>query len=149
MKAFIIAILTLVVTAGSISTTHAEGTEDKLVAVVHAENKIAKIGKATLKAMYLGQSSFWDNDVRVKPYNRAHAGPAGKLFFKNVLGMAPSRYRHHWQKLQLSGQGVEPDIVGTAATLAAKVASSPGAVGYILASEASALDSRVRVIPIE
>jgi len=78
-----------------------------------------------------------------------HDGAAGKPFFRDVLGMVPSRYRHTWQKQQLSGQGVEPEVVGTAAGLVAKVASNPGAIGYILDSERAAADSRVRLIPLE
>ena len=148
MKAFFLACFVFALT-WSFAAPRAQGTPDKLVAIVNAENKITKIPKSTLKAMYLGQTSFWGNDVRVRPYNRTPAGSVGKLFFKNVLGMAPSRYRHHWQKLQLSGQGVEPDVVGTAAALVGKVAGTPGAVGYIFESEASAVDSRVRVVPIE
>ena len=65
------------------------------------------------------------------------------------LGMTPARYRYTWQKQQLSGQGVEPEVIGTAASLVAKVAASAGAVGYILESEAEAADARVRLIPLE
>jgi ABC-type phosphate transport system substrate-binding protein len=152
MKAFILACFAFAVMAWSPAVPRAQGKPekvDKLVAVVHADNKITKVAKSSVKAMFLGQTTFWANDVRVKPYNRTHTGAAGKLFFKNILGMAPSRYRHHWQKLQLSGQGVEPDVVGTAAALVGKVAASPGAIGYMLESEASAIDSRVKLVPIE
>ena len=149
MKVLLLTCLVFAVTVWSPGTPHAEVKSDKLVAVVHAENKVTKITKSTLKAIYLGQTSFWKSEVRVKPFNRTHGGAVGKLFFKNILGMAPSRYRHHWQKLQLSGQGVEPDIVATPAALVEKIAGSQGAIGYILESEASTMDSRVRVVPIE
>src|SRR5678816_1224254 len=86
-----------------------------LVLVVHADNKVAGIDRATLRNIYLGRITFWADDVRVKPYNRVHDGAAGKPFFRDVLGMTPARYRYTWQKQQLSGQGVEPEVVGTAA----------------------------------
>jgi ABC-type phosphate transport system substrate-binding protein len=130
-------------------TTVAQPRQARLVLVVHAENKIAQIDRTALRNIYLGLTTFWANDIRVKPYNRIHDGASGKLFFREVLGMTPARYRYTWQKQQLSGQGVEPEVVGSAANLVARVASNAGAIGYILDSEAGAADSRVRLIPLE
>jgi len=121
----------------------------RLVLVVNAENKVARVDRTTLRSMYLGLTTFWDKDLRVKPYNRVHESAAGRPFFRDVLGMTPARYRHTWQKQQLSGQGVEPEVVATAAGLVAKVASNAGAIGYLLDTEAGAADSRVRLIPLE
>ncbi|HWO19879.1 MAG TPA: hypothetical protein VNO30_13930 [Kofleriaceae bacterium] len=121
----------------------------RLVLVVHAENTISRLDRSTLKNMYLGLTTFWVGSVRVRPYNRVHEGAAGKPFFRDVLGMTPARYRHTWQKHQLSGQGVEPEVVATAASLVAKVAANAGAIGYILDSESGAADARVRLIPLE
>ena len=129
--------------------TVAETGKTRIVVVVHAANKIGRIDKSRLRNIYLGLTTFWDDDVRVKPYNRIHDGTIGKPFFRDVLGMTPARFRHSWQKQQLSGQGVEPEIVATAANLVTKVASSAGAIGYILESETAAADSRVRLIPLE
>ena len=121
----------------------------RLVLVVHAYNTIGRLDKGVLRNMYLGLTTFWANQVRVRPYNRAHDGAAGKPFFRDVLGMTPARYRHSWQKQQLSGQGVEPEVVATAASVVAKVAANAGAIGYILDSESGAADARVRLIPLE
>jgi ABC-type phosphate transport system substrate-binding protein len=129
--------------------TIAEPRRVRIVLVVNAENKIGQIDKSSLRSIYLGLTTFWQNDTRVKPYNRVHGGAIGKPFFRDVLGMTPARYRYGWQKQQLSGQGVEPEIVASAATLVAKVAASAGAIGYILDSEPIAADARVRLIPLE
>jgi ABC-type phosphate transport system substrate-binding protein len=141
--------LALLLLAMSAPATIAQTPPARLVIVVNAENKVSRIDKATLRNMYLGQTTFWVNDIRVKPYNRVHDGAIGKPFFRDVLGMTPARYRHTWQNKQLSGQGVEPEVVATAANIVAKVAASAGGIGYILESEAGAADSRVRLIPLE
>ena len=120
-----------------------------LVLVVHADNPVARLDRRTLRAIYLGLTTFWARDLRVRPYHRPHDGAAGKPFFRDVLGMTPARYRHTWQKQQLSGQGVEPEVVPTAAGMVARVAASAGAIGYILDSESAVADSRVRLIPLE
>jgi len=129
--------------------TAAQPRPARLVLVVHAENKVDHLQRSTLRNIYLGLTTFWDSDLRVKPYNRVHDGPAGKPFFRDVLGMTPARYRYTWQKQQLSGQGVEPEVVGSAASLVAKVGANTGAIGYILDSEAGAADSHVRLLPLE
>lgn len=121
----------------------------RLVIVVHAENKIGRLARSDLRNLYLGLTTYWPGEIRVKPYNRVHDGATGKPFFRDVLGMTPARYRHTWQKRQLSGQGVEPEVVGSATALVAKVAASTGAIGYMLESEAAAADSRVRLIPLD
>jgi ABC-type phosphate transport system substrate-binding protein len=143
----VLALLVLAVTAAPPAA--AQSKQARLVLVVHAENQVSRIDRGTLRNIYLGLTTFWQNDLRVRAYNRVHDGTAGKPFFRDVLGMTPARYRHTWQKQQLSGQGVEPEVVATAAGIVAKVASSPGAIGYILASEAGAADGRVRLIPLE
>lgn len=145
--ALALALFALVMTAAPV--TVAETKPARLVLVVHAANKVPRIDRSSLRNMYLGLTTFWDNDVRVKPYNRVHDGSIGKPFFRDVLGMTPARYRYSWQKQQLSGQGVEPEVIASAAGLMTKVASSTGAIGYILESEAGAADSRVRLIPLE
>lgn len=139
--------LLLALPAGAKPTTEAKA--NRLVVVVNADNKIAKLERSALRSIYLGLTTFWSEDRRVKPYQRAHDGAAGKPFFRDVLGMTPARYRHTWQKQQLSGQGVEPEVIASAATLVAKVAATTGAIGYMLESEAPATDARVRLIPLE
>ena len=129
--------------------TSAQAKQARIVLVVHADNKISRIDRASLRNIYLGLTTFWPSDIRVKPYNRVHDGAVGKPFFRDVLAMTPGRYRYTWQKQQLSGQGVEPEVVASAANLVARVAASAGAIGYILDSEADAADSRVRLIPLE
>jgi len=141
-----LALLVLAVTAAPPAAAQAK--QPRLVLVVHADNTVSRLDKSTLLNIYLGLTTFWQNDLRVRPYNRVHDGAAGKPFFRDVLGMTPARYRHTWQKQQLSGKGVEPEVVATAAGLVAKVAASPGAIGYILDSETAAADPRVRLIPL-
>lgn len=128
--------------------TIAQPARPRLWAVVHVQNKLDGIDRSTMRNIYLGQATFWGNNTRIRPYNRVHDGASGRAFFRDVLGMTPGRYRHTWQKQQLSGRGVEPPIAGSPAELVASVGASAGAIGYLLDSEAAAADARVRLIPI-
>lgn len=128
----------------------AEGDAEKVLIVVNASNDVKNIDAAKLKNYYLGTLGFWDNGQRVTVFQRADDQAASKKFFSEVLRMAPSRYRHHWQTQQLSGQGVEPEVVTSAASVVSKVAAKAGAVGYILESEKAAVEgAKVRLISIE
>jgi len=145
--AFALALFVLALTAAP--ETVAQNRPARLVVVVPAENGIGRLDRITLRNIYLGLTTFWPTGVRVKPYNRVHDSASGKAFFRDVLGMTPARYRYTWQKQQLSGQGVEPEVVAGVTSLVARVAANAGAIGYILDSEAGAADSRVRLIPLD
>src|SRR6185436_13735925 len=77
-----LALLVLAMTAGT--TTRADDRPPRLVLVVHAENKTGRLDKTTLRNIYLGLTTYWSNDTRIKPYNRIHDGAAGRLFFRDV-----------------------------------------------------------------
>jgi ABC-type phosphate transport system substrate-binding protein len=149
MRSLALALALFVLATMAAPATVAQPRPARLVLVVHAKNEVKRLDRQRLRSIYLGQTTFWASDVRVKPFNRVHDSASGKPFFRDVLGMTPARYRHTWQKQQLAGQGVEPEVVATAAGLVARVASSAGGIGYILESEAGAADARVRLIPIE
>ncbi len=148
MRPLTLALALLVLAMTSAPPTVAQPRQPRLWAVVHAQNKISYIDRGVMRNIYLGQTTFWDSNVRIRPYNRVHDGASGKVFFRDVLGMTPARYRYTWQKQQLSGRGVEPPIVVAPADLVAHVGSSTGAIGYLLDSEAGAVDASVRLIPI-
>jgi ABC-type phosphate transport system substrate-binding protein len=148
MRPLPLALALFVLAMTSAPATVAQPTQPRLLAVVHAQNKIDSIDRGTMRNIYLGQTTFWANNTRIRPYNRVHDGATGKAFFRDVLGMTPGRYRHTWQKQQLSGRGVEPPINATPADVVASVGASTGAIGYLLESEAAAADARVRLIPI-
>ena len=128
----------------------AEKEGEKVLIVVNASNDVKSVDAAKLKNYYLGTLGFWENGQRVTVFQRPDDQPATKKFFAEVLRMAPSRYRHHWQTQQLSGQGVEPEVVTSAANVVSMVAAKAGAIGYILESEKAAAEgAKVRVISIE
>ena len=137
---------------GAAPAPAAEGDDkaEKILVVVHASNDVKSVDAAKVKNYYLGTLGFWENGQRVTVFQRSDTEAAGKRFFADVMRMAPSRYRHHWQTQQLSGQGVEPELVSGAAGVVAKVAGKAGGIGYILESERAAAEgAKVRVLSID
>lgn len=123
---------------------------EKVLVVVNASNDVKGVDAAMVKNFYLGSSSYWANGQRVAVFQRGEESPASKAFFSKVLKMAPSRFRHHWQTLELSGQGVAPENAGTAAAIVGKVAGKAGGIGFILESERelAAANAKVRVLEL-
>lgn len=120
--------------------------QDTLVAIVHPSNSVRAMSESEVRNIYLGRVTFWGNSLPVHAYMRPATSAAARAFLR-VLGMTPSRYRHHWQSRQLSGQGVAPSVVADLAELLTRIAGNRGAVGFALATEASA-SSTVKFVPI-
>jgi len=128
-------------------TVSAQG--DKVMAVVNARNPTAAVTAAELKNIYLGNTAFWHGVVPMKVYARPVDSAAGSTFLSSVLGMNGQRFTAHWQSRELAGQGVAPPTVDSVDELAGKIKSSPGAIGFILASEAwSTPPAGVRIIEV-
>lgn len=123
---------------------------EEVLVVVNAANDAKSIDPSAVKNFYLGTSRFWPNGQCVAVFQRGEDSAASKAFFREVLKMTPSRFRHHWQTLELSGQGVAPENAGSAASIVSKVAGTSGGIGFILESEreAAAGNAEVRVIEL-
>lgn len=126
---------------------------EKVLVVVNSSNDVKTLDATTVKNFYMGTVTYWENGQRerVAVFQRTEDSAASKAFFSKVMRMAPSRFRHHWQTQELSGQGVAPENAGSAAGTVAKVAAKAGGIGFILASEREAATSnaKVRVIELE
>lgn len=134
---------------GAAPALHGASKREVLWVVVNVEVEATKISKSDLRNLYLGRVSFLEGDIRAKVYMRSSSSKAGRAFLKDVLAMAPSRYRHHWMSRQLSGQGVAPDEAVSLEALIERVAATRGGLSYVLDSERTKVTHpRLRVIPI-
>lgn len=68
-----------------------------------------------------------------------------KQAFYNALGKSNSEYKKIWMKKKLTGNGTPPKLVANEDEMLSKVASTPGAIGFISASK---VNSSVNVILI-
>ena len=129
----------------------AQNDDVEIFLVVNAQLDLSNVSASTIKNIYLGKLNFWpETSVRAIPIQRPESSTVGRRFFKSILKMAPSRYRHQWQQRQLAGKGTAPDTISSAKTLNIVVGASKGAVAYILESEKEKItSSRVKVISLK
>lgn len=111
------------------------GGDDSVVLVINARNPSKNISSSKAKEIFLGQTAFWHGTVPIKIYARPGSTEAGKVFYSGLLKMPFSRFSKHWTSRQLAGQGVAPENVGSASSVAAKVRKNPGSISFMLKSE--------------
>jgi ABC-type phosphate transport system substrate-binding protein len=149
-SACILACLIPVILAGERPAAHGQDKRvATLVAVVHPSNKVQELGKSDLRNMYLGRRKTWSDGKPVSAYMRPPGSDAGLAFMRTILSMTPARFRHHWQSLELSGQGVTPRTLASATAVVSVVAANEGAIAFLTEAEVRRLTStRVRFIRI-
>ena len=122
------------------------GRPDVLVVLVSSRAGSDSLSREEIRNIYFGKTTFWPNNTPVRAYNRPAGSPAGRKFFRSLLGMSSGAFREHWNERQLSGGGIAPATVTSAESIVARVAGASGAIGYALESELPADVSGVRLI---
>lgn len=88
----------------------------------------------------------WPDGTAIKVFVMPDDAPLHAAFSKEKLNVFPYQLRSAWDRLVFSGTGQAPDTVASAEEMLARVASTPGAIGYLTKSKA---DSRVNVLQIK
>jgi ABC-type phosphate transport system substrate-binding protein len=123
MNRLLIAII--LVTAAAPSALCAE-----VAVIAHPSVPVEAITRAQLLDLYTGDVKEWDNGepiilIDLKPKTDV------KQTFYDYLGKSASRMKSIWMKNMLTGEGKPPESMGSQQDLLQKVASTPGAIGYV------------------
>lgn len=87
----------------------------------------------------------WPNGQPVKVFVLADDAPLHRDVAKTVLGMYPYQLRRIWDRQLFSGTGQAPTVVANEAQMLQRVATTPGAIGYVETLSAGAAVRRVEV----
>ena len=68
-----------------------------------------------------------------------------KIFYK-FLGKSPSRMKSIWMKKMLSGESDPPEAVKSEQEMVRKIASTPGAIGFVAQESASSAVKTLLII---
>jgi hypothetical protein len=87
----------------------------------------------------------WSNDRPVKVFVLPDDDPLHSKFTKTILGLFPYQLRRVWDRQLFTGTGQVPVTVANEQEMLQRVASTPGAIGYLANSPG---DDRVQVIKV-
>ena len=107
-----------------------ETSFSQVAVITHKSVSVAKIKKSELLDLYTGDIKKWNDKQPVVILDLKPRGDTKKAFYK-FLGKSPSRMKSIWLKMMLSGEGDPPLSMRSEDELLKKVASTPGAIGFV------------------
>ena len=102
----------------------------QVAVIAHKSVPVDTIKKSELLDFYTGDIKKWHDGQPVVILDLKPRGDTKKAFYK-FLGKRPSRMKSIWLKKMLSGEGDPPVFMSSEEEMLKKVASTPGAIGYV------------------
>ena len=103
--------------------------------IVHPQVKGSQIPRAALSSIFLKQAPKWGDGSSVLPVDQSVRSSVRKSFSGDVLQQGIVEVQVYWQRKMATG--VTPPPVKTSdEEIVSFVASTPGAIGYVSASDA-------------
>jgi len=115
----------------------------QVAVIAHQDVPADSLTKNDLLNYYIGDVQSWDDGLTVVVYDLKSRGPVRDAFYE-YLGKTSSRMRSIWLKRKLSGEGDPPESFETQEDLLKRVASTPGAIGFVQKSIVS--DEAVKIL---
>ena len=107
-----------------------EASFSQVAVIAHKSVPVDTIKKSELLDFYTGDIKKWNDEQPVVILDLKPRGDTKKAFYK-FLGKSPSRMKSIWLKMMLSGEGDPPLSMRSEDELLQKVASTPGAIGFV------------------
>jgi ABC-type phosphate transport system substrate-binding protein len=102
--------------------------------------------KSSLRAIFGMRLHTWPDGTAIKVFVMPDDAPLHAAFSKEKLNVFPYQLRSAWDRMVFSGTGQAPETVNSQEEMLAKVAGTPGAIGYLTKSR---MDGRVNVLQIK
>lgn len=102
--------------------------------------------KSSLRAIFGMRLHTWPDGTAIRVFVMPDDAPLHAAFSKEKLNVFPYQLRSAWDRLVFSGTGQAPDTVTSPEEMLARVAGTPGAIGYLIKSKT---DGRVNVLEIK
>ncbi len=96
----------------------------------------AFLNQKEVKKVFLGKKTQWENGDKII-IATLDGGVIHEQFVNDFVGKTPSQYKKYWKKLTFTGKGKAPKSFKSEEELAAYVAETAGAIGYLATSTAS------------
>ncbi len=108
----------------------------QIVVIAHPTVPGSSIDKETLIDIYMLTMTKWEDDTPVRVF-ALKKGTVGTESFYGSLGLNILTLNKQWMRKQLTGEGRAPALVSEE-EIVARVAATPGAIGFVDASRVTA-----------
>jgi ABC-type phosphate transport system substrate-binding protein len=120
----------------AVSLDRAFAAGDPIVVIVNSANPVDNLSVGDLKKLFLSDRSRWDTGKAVAPVMVTAGAPERSAFLKIVCGMNDADFSKYFMQAAFTGKSATPPReVGNAAGVKSFVASSPGAIGFVKATD--------------
>jgi len=116
----------------------------QVAVIVHKAVPVDTLTRAQLVDLYTGDVKSWSDKTPVVVLDLKTQSDIKDTFYK-LLGLTSSRIKSIRLKKLLLGEGDPPEALKLEEDVVKKVASTPGAIGYVSQSE---VNSEVKIIRI-
>jgi len=124
----------------------ATAEENPVLLVAHPDVRTTRLTRDTTRAIFAMRQRTWPDGQAVRVHVLNNDDPVHGRFVKERLAVYPHQLQLSWDRMVFSGTGQAPTRVFSQAEMRERIASTPGALGYL---EREYLDDRVQVISME
>lgn len=108
----------------------------------------AQINKNTIKKIYLGRKSRWNNHENIKFYTFDSSELIEK-FTKTFLGKSKHQFENYWKRQLFTGKGRLPRAIKTLDESFKIIAQTKGSIMFIPAQNQEIHHDNIRIISIQ
>lgn len=106
------------------------GAQAQVAVVTHKSTPVDQLDARALLDIYSLEETKWDDGSRIILFDLKGKEDLKRTFYA-FLGRRPTDMKRVWLRIILSGEGRSPTQVKTTEELLDKVATTPGAIGYV------------------
>lgn len=99
--------------------------------IVHPATVETTVSVNALRAIFGMRLRSWPDGTPITVFVLSDRSPHHDAFSKTFLNVFPHQLRQAWDRLVFSGTGQAPVTVGTELQMKARVAATPGGIGYL------------------
>jgi hypothetical protein len=99
--------------------------------IVHKDVLVSQIGLASARAIFGMRQVKWPDGSLIRVFVLGDQHPLHVALCKEELNIYPYQLRQSWDRLVYSGMAQAPRQVESEEEMAALVAATPGAIGYV------------------
>jgi ABC-type phosphate transport system substrate-binding protein len=112
--------------------------------IVNPALPLATLDEETLRDIYLGRKTSWDDGSRVVVVVLKEGSSYNHLL--QLLNKSSAQFLTGWKKLVFTGKGTMPEMVDSEDALLTQVSRTPGAIGFM---DKGRIKDGVKVLPLK